>query len=586
MRRLIGLLAAVLVALPWAYGSTRAEVVVEGATRETLDMLVEQGYDVDAWLDGRIRLYVSEEGLASLRAAGYAVTVLGYDPDPPVFSAGAKGLGIYNDYASVSAMVEGFAAAYPDICRRYTLGQSVEGRELWGLLISDNPDMEEDEPEFKYVSTMHGNEPVGTEMCLYLIDLLVTNYGAATAEGARLTALVDETVIWIVPLMNPDGLEAGSRYNSDGDNLNRAFPSYVQEGADGTVFDGDPLDAAGRPVEVQRVMAWSAQESFVLSANIHTGSLVVNYPFDEGDAPPHTYTVSPDDALFIEISKRYSVHNPPMWGSASFPFGISNGGAWYTIYGGMQDWNYRYLSCNEVTLELSDVKKPSEALIPGLWDENRESMLAYMESVHMGVRGIVSDADSGAPLYAEVLVAGNAQPVYSDPDVGDYHRMLLPGTYTLSVSAPGYETLVIEDVLVADGAATRRDAALPRILVDPDYAVRIDGGPTVWKVAGGSHSFEAVVEEAKAAMTFAWYHDGDLVQAGPSPTLNLAMLAGEDGGVYRCHALSDGVLPALSNGVVLTVADQLPVARAGGVVLLLLVLAVGQMRRDAPRRGA
>ena len=49
---------------------------------------------------------------------------------------------------------------------------------------------EEDEPEFKYVSTMHGNEPVGTEMCLYFVDLLLTDYGS----DPRITSLVDENV--------------------------------------------------------------------------------------------------------------------------------------------------------------------------------------------------------------------------------------------------------------------------------------------------------------------------------------------------------------------------------------------------------
>ena len=57
------------------------------------------------------------------------------------------------------------------------------------------------------------------EMCLYLINHLVDNYGT----DPQVTALVDDTDIWIMPLMNPDGNAAGSRYNANGTDLNRDF---------------------------------------------------------------------------------------------------------------------------------------------------------------------------------------------------------------------------------------------------------------------------------------------------------------------------------------------------------------------------
>ena len=58
------------------------------------------------------------------------------------------------------------------------------------------------------------------------------------------------------------------------------------------------------------------------------------------------------------------------------------------------------------------------------------------------------------------MVQGNTQPVFTDPEVGDYHRMLLPGTYTLTVSAQGHEDRTIPDLVVADGPATRLDVSL------------------------------------------------------------------------------------------------------------------------------
>jgi len=115
-----------------------------------------------------------------------------------------KALGTYHSYSEMAAMLQDYADAHPGVCRLVNVGNSHQGRGLWALLITDNPDVEEDEPEFKYVSTIHGDEPLGMEMCLYFIDLLLTSYGAATTEGQRITALLDETAIWVMPLMNPD----------------------------------------------------------------------------------------------------------------------------------------------------------------------------------------------------------------------------------------------------------------------------------------------------------------------------------------------------------------------------------------------
>ena len=363
-------------------------------------------------------------------------------------------LGVYHDYADVTSFLGSYAAEHSSICHLVSLGQSVQGRELWAIKISDNPLLQEDEPEFKYVSTMHGDERISLEMTLYLIDEILTGYGT----DAAITELVDETEIWIVPLMNPDGLEAGTRYNANGVDLNRAFPDGAVSDI-GTVYADPLVDVAGFQPEVAAVMQWGAASSASLSANLHSGALLVNYPYDN-DGLGSVDSPSPDDALFEVLAETYSIHNSPMWNSTDFTHGISNGAEWYSMDGGMQDWNYRYLSCNEVTIELSDVKTPAESLIDDFWNDNRDSMLAYMEAVHLGVRGMVTDATTGAPIYATISVAGNAHDVYSDPDVGDYHRLLLPGTYDLTISAPGYSTQTITGVVVDETMTKRVDVEL------------------------------------------------------------------------------------------------------------------------------
>jgi hypothetical protein len=146
------------------------------------------------------------------------------------------------------------------------------------------------------------------------------------------------------------------------------------------------------------------------------------------------------------------------------------------IYGGMQDWNYVWMGCNEVTIELCDWHWPPYSWIPGLWDDNRDSMLAYVELCLEGVRGLVTDAVTGEPVAATVRALGIDHDVFTDPDVGDYHRMLLPGTYSLEIKASGYQTKTVSNISVASGPATRVDVALlPNGVIEPVPDLKVNG---------------------------------------------------------------------------------------------------------------
>ena len=130
------------------------------------------------------------------------------------FPAGYEG---YHTYAEVDAELDAVVAAYGQgggaIVKRYVIGQSFEGRNIWVLKISDNVATDEDEPEALSEHGMHAREHITVEMGLYMIKLLTENYGASTVLGQRVTDIVDSREIWIIPLLNPDGAE----YNiSDG----------------------------------------------------------------------------------------------------------------------------------------------------------------------------------------------------------------------------------------------------------------------------------------------------------------------------------------------------------------------------------
>ena len=456
---------------PGPVSATRVELPDLQADLELFHAL---DLDVDGVFDGWARVYLLDEEADTLRALGYQLSVLWREPvEKPVAAtvpAPPPGEGFtsipasYHTYATLTAELEAIAAANPTLVRLSSIGQSVQGRELWMMKITDNPDVEEDEPGVAYIAAMHGDEVVGKELLIGLIHYLLDGYGT----DARVTDLVDNSEIWIMPSMNPDGTELGQRYNANNYDLNRSFPDWYEDS------DNTP---DGRPQETQLMMAWTAENAIVLSANMHGGALVANYPWDNN--PNHSSVFSPtsdpDHPAFYSVSLTYAINNTPMY-NGSFPNGVTNGADWYAISGGMQDWNYVWYGNFQITLEVSNNKWPSANQLPTFWNDNLESMLAYFERVHEGLRGLVTDATTGAPVAAEIYLDAAPFPVYTDPEVGDYHRVVLSGTYAMRVEAEGYLPQTIP-VTISSGSATRYDVQLLPLVTDlqPIFARIFDG---------------------------------------------------------------------------------------------------------------
>jgi len=381
------------------------------------------------------------------------------------FAAGMAQAAPYRPYTDVESFLATAEAQYPALCRRVNLGQTLQGRTLWALCVSKDVNLQSDEPEVCFISTMHGDEPVGTENLLNLITLLTTQYNI----DSRVTNIVNNVELWIVPVMNPDGYMASTRGNSNGIDLNRNFPDPYTSPTNTT---------AGREAETAAIMNWTFGRHFTLAANFHTGSLVVNYPFDNNPAGQSVFTPSPDEDMFAVVSERYSQFNPPMYASPTFFHGITNGAAWYAVSGGMQDWAYVYMGCNEVTIELNNVKTPPASQLPQLWLDNKDSLLSYIEQSLIGVRGLVTDQATSTPLNATVSVVGRAHNIYTDPAIGDYHRMLLPGTYSMRFDSAGKESRQIPGVVVNSGAATQLDVPLsgPAQVVSPNGGEMLNVG--------------------------------------------------------------------------------------------------------------
>lgn len=381
---------------------------------------------------------------------------------------------------SACSYLRELADRYPSLTRLYSIGKSVQERELWVLEISTTPGAHvPGVPEFKYVANMHGNEVVGKETLLLLTKYLLERYG----NDERVTRLVNGTRMHFLYSMNPDGYEvahegdrtgAQGRANANNVDLNRNFPDQ---------YGTDRYNKVREP-EVEAVMNWTLSLPFVLSANLHGGSLVANYPYDDNendfndpnarlrDASITGRKLNPteDNELFRHLALIYSRAHPtmhlggpcPFFGNEKFPDGITNGAQWYSVTGGMQDWNYVRAGCLELTIEMGCDKFPWAKELKGYWHDHREPLLQLIEQVHHGVHGFVRSSIGTPIARAAVALDGGNQTIYSGT-YGDYWKLTLPGRHNVTVLADGYAPLRVEvEVPSEEPRGMRLDVTLMR----------------------------------------------------------------------------------------------------------------------------
>jgi PKD repeat protein len=379
--------------------------------------------------------------------------------------AGMANWDAYPTYSVYEQMMANFASTYPNICNIDTIMSPTPSGNYRILVarISDNVNTAENEPQFLYTSSMHGDETTGFILTLRLINYLLTNYGT----NAKVTNLVNNCEIWINPLANPEGTYYN--YNPAGSNIANSQRGNLN----GTDMNRNYLDPKVGPnpdglsyaPETQAFMNFAATHHFNMSANFHGGAEVTNYPWDDWTTAQNP---NADAAWWERVLTAYVDSTrlvTPSYMSDVTPDGVTEGAEWYSITGGRQDYMNWFQHCREVTIELDGDKTTQTQNLNLKWNENYHSLLNYIQESLYGVRGIITDSCSGLPIRAKVWVnsydqVNDSSQVYSALPIGNYHKYMIAGTYSITYSAPGYTSKTITGVALANGAATVRNIQL------------------------------------------------------------------------------------------------------------------------------
>jgi hypothetical protein len=286
-------------------------------------------------------------------------------------------MGGYPTNSEVLAILDGWAAQYPNlITPRFSIGTTIEGRDIWAVKISDNPNVNENEPECHYDSLVHAREAGGMTTLIYFMQALLENYGV----DPELTYLVDNREIFFVPVHNPDGYQYNEQTNPNGggmwrknrrDNgdgtygvdLNRNYGfkwGYDNNGSSPYPYS-DTYRGTGpfSEPETQAVRDFLTASEVTTAWNTHTYGNMYLCPFGYDNVLPY----GNDWPIYQEWLADISADN----GYAAGPVPQVIG---YYANGGAVDWHYGDQGIFGISPEIGDDFWPPQSDIIPMAEEN------------------------------------------------------------------------------------------------------------------------------------------------------------------------------------------------------------------------
>lgn len=351
---------------------------LKGLARWGLDLLFEER--------GRVFIAASSDDIASLARArvSFAFETARFAPASAAGISAAGGLnGAYHSSLELETELRLLESAHPAIAAVREIGRSLEGRPIYALKVSDNPLFDEAEPAFLVLGCHHAREWISVEVPLLYARHLLESY--ASDPSAR--DLVDRGETWIVPLVNPDGLEysihvyrywrKNRRANADGSfgvDLNRNYGhmwGYDDQGSSpepaSAVYRGPAPFSEPESDSVRRLFLG---RDFRAVLSFHSYSQVILYPWAYADLP------CPDDAAFDGLARTMSglmaAHRGTVYG-----YGRSAGGIGYTSNGETCDWTYAAAGVPSFTVELP----PEDADEGGFFNDEAEIEAIFRENL-------------------------------------------------------------------------------------------------------------------------------------------------------------------------------------------------------------
>ena len=397
-------------------------VTVYIENQDDVDTLSDLGLDIWEVDQGRVIARVYDSQIIDLKGKGYTVELL----HGRIFELGAVPVSsqtAYHSYSSLKTDLQNLVDQYPNITKLYDIGDSWEktvgiaDRDILAIKISDNVTNEEDdEPDILFMGGIHAREWISVEVPLYLAKYLLDLYGT----DQKVKQLVDSREIWIVPLVNPDGLEysrtydrnwrKNSRDNGDGTfgvDPNRNFG--YNWGLTGS--SGDSAKETYRGVapfsepETQAIRDFVATHEFYASISYHSYSQLVLYPWGyTKDAAPHKEQLSKMAEDMANAIK--DVHG--------MNYSARQASNLYRASGDSDDWLYGAYNIAAFTVELrpknlwdgggKPFELPEDQIIPTC-EENMPAALYLIEWSHQF--DVMSPANASFVYYPVTVSVEN-----------------------------------------------------------------------------------------------------------------------------------------------------------------------------------
>lgn len=308
--------------------------------------------------------------------------------------------------------------SYPNIVsEKFSVGKSLEGRDLWVVKISDNADTDEDEPEVLYNSLTHAREVQGPMVLFYFMYYLLENYGV----DPQVTFLVDNRELFFMPIINPDGFQYNIdtnpngggmwrknkrdnnddgvfRENMDGVDLNRNYGyewGYDDVGSSPNMSDGTYRGYApfSEP-ETDAVRKFCEERNFKAALNYHTHSNLLITPWG------YIAEETPDSLLYRDLASDMTSVNNYTWGISADII--------YTVNGDTDDWMYgEQTSKNKIICFTPEVGNSSD----GFWPQRSRIIPLAEENLFMNlylaqaVGGLVTSFNT--KIVADSLLPGS-----------------------------------------------------------------------------------------------------------------------------------------------------------------------------------